>query len=246
MKNGIELIQGDCLEKMKGIPDKSIDMILCDLPYGTTACKWDSIIPLEQLWAEYNRIIKDKGAIILFSAQPFTTILINSNMKNYRYNWYWKKNNKTGFVFAKYQPMRCVEDICVFYKGMPTYNPQGLIKLDKPIKETGKKINIYNQATLDKPHVTEFTNYPVHVLEFKKEFGLHPTQKPVDLLEYLIKTYTNEGETVLDNCMGSGSTGEACINTNRRFIGIEKDKKYFEIARNRIKEVANKNNVALI
>lgn len=225
---------------MKNIPNKSVDMILCDLPYGTTDCKWDTIIDFDELWTEYKRIVKDNGAIVLFSAQPFTTALIHSNLKDYRYNWYWKKNNKTGFTFAKYQPMRCVEDICVFYKQAPTYIPQGLIKVKNPKvrqrNDSGKDM-IYKAGTLLKPYLQKYTNYPVHLLEFAKDVkSVHPTQKPVALLEYLIKTYTNEGETVLDNCMGSGSTGVACANTGRKFIGIELDKEYFKIAESRVYE----------
>lgn len=229
---------GDCLCLMDYIDDKSIDMILCDLPYGTTDCKWDSIIPFEPLWKQYKRIIKDNGAIVLFSAQPFTTKLISSNFKDYRYNWYWKKNNATGALFAKVQPMRCIEDICVFYKHKPTYNPQGLIQLKEPIVSIPHSNGeVYKEKK--NPSVQTHTGYPKHFLEFKNEVAgnknrLHPTQKPVALLEYLIKTYTNERETVLDNCMGSGSTGVACINTKRNFIGFELDKKYFDIARQRI------------
>ena len=229
----------DCLEGMKKIPDGSIDMILCDLPYGTTDCKWDTIIPFEPLWEQYNRIIKDNGAIVLFASQPFTTTLINSNLKHYRYNWYWKKNNITGGQFAKYQPLRCIEDICVFYKKMPTYNPQGIMKLDKPILKKVNK-NSFNfkgkNGTLQK-----YTNYPKHFIEFSKDTnGVHPTQKPVALLEYLIKTYTNEGDVVLDNCMGSGSTCVAAVNTNRHYIGFELDEKYFDIACKRLDEAEGK------
>lgn len=223
---------------MKGIPDKSIDLILCDLPYGTTACKWDSVIPFEPLWEQYNRIIKDNGAIVLFSAQPFTTKLINSNIKNYRYNWYWKKNNKTGGVFAKVQPMRCVEDICVFYKKKTTYNPQGLVSLEKSKINRPVISDVYGARK--KSSIQMYTGYPHHLLEFNTPVGKerqHPTQKPVELLEYLIKTYTDEGGVVLDNCMGSGSTCVACVNTNRRYIGFELDKKNFDISRKRIDEV---------
>lgn len=230
---------------MKDIPDNSVDMILCDLPYALTACAWDVAIPLKPLWEEYNRVVKNNGVIVLFAVQPFTSKLIWSNLKHYRYNWYWKKNNKTGGQFAKVQPMRCIEDICVFYKKKPTYNPQGLKKLEKPriIDSDKKKSNIYKWRGGAK--ITQkYTNYPTHLLEFENEAvsnknRLHPTQKPVKLLEYLIKTYTNEMETVLDNCMGSGSTGVACINTNRKFIGIELDKHYFEISEKRIKELKN-------
>lgn len=235
------LTNGDCLELMKDIPGKSIDMILCDLPYGTTACKWDNVIPFAPLWEQYKRVIKQNGAIVLFSVQPFTTKLIYSNLKNYKYNWYWKKNNVTCFALAKHQPMRCVEDICVFYEKQPTYNPQGLVKLDKPKTKhrNSRDDSVYGAGNLTKDYTQTYTNYPRHILEYANEAissknRLHPTQKPVALLEYLIKTYTNEGETVLDNCMGSGSTGVACANTNRGFIGIELDNNYFKIAKERI------------
>lgn len=222
---------------MGDLATESIDMILCDLPYGATDCEWDNIIPFPELWEQYKRIIKPTGAIVLFSIQPFTTKLIHSNLKDFRYCWYWKKNNKTGGQFAKVQPMRCIEDICVFYKQKPVYNPQGLIKLDKPIYSKVRACNTFDYR--GNGSIQRYKNYPCHLLEFAgagvgKEKRLHPTQKPVALLEYLIKTYTNEGETVLDNCMGSGSTGEACINTNRRFIGIEMDRNYFDIAHKRI------------
>lgn len=221
---------------MANIPNDTVDMIFCDLPYGTTDCKWDEIIPFVDLWKQYNRVIKDNGAIVLFSAQPFTTKLINSNFKDYRYSWYWKKNNKTGNLLAKFQPMRCVEDICVFYQNKPTYNPQGLKKLEKPLlKKQGKNTDIYGKRKNN--YYQHYTNYPSHFLEFKNnEKQFHPSQKPVELLEYLIRTYTNENETVLDNCMGSGSTGVASLNTGRKFIGIEKDEQYFKIAKKRIKE----------
>lgn len=219
-------------------------MILCDLPYQMTDCKWDKIIPFNELWEQYNRVIKENGAIVLFAAQPFTTKLINSNLKDFRYCWYWKKNNKTGFSYARYQPMRCIEDICVFYKKMPTYNPQGLKKVENPrIRKKGstERESMFKKGALAKEYQTKYTGYPVHILEFKNNLTskkrLHPTQKPVALLEYLIKTYTQEGEIVLDNCMGSGSTGEAALNTKRRFIGIEKDSYYFDIARERIEGV---------
>lgn len=234
------LIHGECIEEMKKLKDKSIDLILCDLPYGTTDCSWDNIIDFTLLWEQYHRIIKDNGAIVLFSAQPFTTKLINSNLKNYKYSWYWIKNKCTGFTFAKHQPMRKVEDINVFYKKKPLYVPQGLIKLDKPKlkKRKPKKQNsddIYKTSTLLKEHVIEYTNYPNNVLYFDKEIkNVHPTQKPNDLLEYLIKTYTREGDLILDNCMGSGSCGVAAAKNKRRFIGVELNKDYFEIAKDRI------------
>ena len=237
-----KLHQGDCLELMKSIPDGSIDMILCDLPYGTTECKWDSIIPLDKLWDQYMRIIKENGVVVLTSAQPFTTKLIESNIKHYKYNWYWVKNIVTGFCFAKYQPMRKVEDICVFYKKMPKYNPQGLVAIENPKPKVRKKMErndwIYRD-TLNGEFTPQWTNYPNNVLEFKSERGYHTTQKPVSLLEYLIRTYTDEGMVVLDNCMGSGTTGVACVNTNRRFIGMELDEKYFNIAKQRIEEAVS-------
>lgn len=244
-----ELYNDECIERMKHIKDKTIDMILCDLPYGTTDCKWDNIIPFDKMWEQYNRIIKDNGVIVLFSAQPFTTKLINSNIKKYRYSWYWIKNRVTGFAFAKHQPMRKVEDINVFYKKKPLYVPQGLKKLDKPKIKKRRSSNgndsIYNESTLLKEHTVEYTNYPNNVLFFDKETKtIHPTQKPVDLLEYLIKTYTKENYIVLDNCMGSGSTGVACANTNRRFIGIELDKNYFEKAKQRISIAYNTNKIS--
>lgn len=227
------LLQGDCLKLMRDMPDGSVDMILCDLPYGTTVCKWDTVIPFEPLWEQYNRVTKKNGAIVLFSAQPFTTRLIHSNIKDFRYCWYWKKNNATGSLLAKIQPMRCIEDICVFYKKMPLYNPQGLKKLDKLILNPPVQNNVWKNKK--NPSLQTHTGYPKHLLEFKGVGNnrVHPTQKPVPLLEYLIETYTNEGEVVLDNCMGSGSTGVACVNTGRRFIGMEQDKKYFEIAKQR-------------
>ena len=237
-----QLYNGNCIEIMENIHDESIDLILCDLPYGTTQCNWDSIIPFDKMWEQYNRIIKKNGAIVLFSAQPFTTKLIYSNIKNYRYSWYWIKNKVTGFAFAKHQPMRKVEDINVFYKTKPLYVPQGLVKLEKPkIKKRKNKITnedtIYKESSLLKEHLVEYTNYPNNLLFFDKESKtVHPTQKPIDLLKYLIKTYTNEHHTVLDNCMGSGSTGVACATTNRKFIGIELDNHYFEIAKQRIEK----------
>ena len=239
-----QLYKGDCLEVMQTIPAGTVDMILCDLPYQMTDCKWDKIIPFNELWEQYNRVIKENGAIVLFAAQPFTTKLIHSNIKDFRYCWYWKKNNKTGFSYARYQPMRCIEDICVFYKKMPTYNPQGLKKVENPrIRKKGSsdRESMFRKGALAKDYQTKYTGYPVHILEFKNNLTskkrLHPTQKPVALLEYLIKTYTQEGEIVLDNCMGSGSAGEAALNTKRRFIGIEKDSYYFDIARERIEGV---------
>lgn len=229
----MKLLCGDCLELMQDISDGSVDMILCDLPYGTTACKWDSVIPFEPLWAQYKRILKTNGAAMLFASQPFTTKLINSNFKDFRYCWYWKKANMTGGIFAKIQPMRCIEDIAVFYRKKPMYNPQGLRKLDGGKVNAASKSSVYGQKK--NPSVQLYTGYPHHLLEFRKDaHQLHPTQKPVALLEYLIRTYTVPGDVVMDNCMGSGSTGVACVNTGRDFIGMELEQKYFDIASERI------------
>lgn len=241
--NMVNLYKGNCLELMKNISDKSVDMILCDLPYGTTKCKWDIVIPFEELWEQYNRIIKDNGAIVLFGNEPFTSKLICSNLKGFKYRWDWNKKIPSGMSYAKYRPMQQTEDIAVFTKkGEKTkYIPQ-MIRREKPIKGGGMKESESASSIGYKPlkKTYEFKN-PITLLEFDKirKGSLHPTQKPVELLEYLIKTYTNENEIVLDNCMGSGSTGVACINTNRKFIGIEKDKNYFDIAEKRIKEAIN-------
>ena len=224
----------DCLEGMKRIPDKSIDMILCDLPYGTTACKWDTIIPFEPLWEQYERVIKDNGAIVLTASQPFTTMLINSNIKLFKYCWVWEKEQGVNFLMAKKQPLKVHEDICVFYKKQCIYNPQMTMGIPyisgkgDSGEVTGKVKKIQTKNT--------GTRYPKSIIRFNRERGLHPTQKPVSLFEYLIKTYTNEGDLVLDNCMGSGTTAIACINTNRNFIGFELDKHYCEIANERIQK----------
>lgn len=232
--HNIEVLQGDCLELMKDIPDGSIDMILCDLPYGTTACKWDTIIPFEPLWEQYKRIIKSRGAIILFSKQPFTSNLIMSNLKLFKYTLIWEKDNHDNPLMAKKRFLNITEDICVFYKKQCIYNPQGIIKINKITKQ-GRGESLSQKNKREREYLQEYTNYPKNILKFNRDLpNIHPTQKPVALLEYLIKTYTNEGETVLDNCMGSGSTGVACIHTNRKFIGIELDKKYFDIAKERI------------
>ena len=236
----IDLRQGDCLEVMKDIPDKSIDMILCDLPYGTTACKWDTVIPFEPLWEQYNRIIKDNGAIVLVGSEPFSSHLRLSNIKNYKYDWIWEKDNGTGFLNAKKMPLKKHENILVFYKKLPTYNPQMRTGF-KPYKcKQGRHST--NYGAYEQGHITESNGerYPIDIIEFKKDSGLHPTQKPVALLEYLIKTYTNEGDTVLDNCMGSGSTGIASKELNRNFIGIEIDEKYYKIACERINNTQEK------
>ena len=234
----IDLRQGDCLELMKDIPDKSIDMILCDLPYGTTQNKWDSVIPLDELWREYKRIIKDNGVIVLTSQGIFTAKLILSNEKWFKYKWVWEKSKATNFLNAKKQPLRKHEDICVFYNKQPKYNPQ--MTEGEPYDKGIRKNQLTGSYGEFNPvHVkSEGKRYPTDVVYFKTAESegkvYHSTQKPVELLEYLIKTYTIEGELVLDNCMGSGSTGVACLNTNRKFIGIELDENYFNIAKERI------------
>lgn len=238
----IELHNGDCLEIMKNIPDKSVDMILCDLPYGVTKMKWDCIIPYDNLWSEYNRIIKDNGNIVLFSSGLFTLSLIQSNIKNFRYKLIWKKNVPTGMSSAKYRPMKYYEEICVFGNSNGTYNP-----IMKERIGVGKECYNYDHYCGDNNHIQlekQKRRYdpdwvqPSDVLEFNvvpnRNGKLHPTQKPVDLCEWLIKTYSNEGDTILDNCMGSGSIGVACKNTNRNFIGIELDTNYFNIAQERL------------
>ena len=235
----MKLLHGDCLKLMKDIPSGSVDLVLCDPPYGTTDCSWDSVLPFDQLWAEYDRVLKPNGAAVLFAAQPFTTQLIGSNRKAFRYCWYWLKNQPSGFAYARYQPMRKVEDVCVFYRHYPTYNPQGLQEITHKKtrrKKTPPREGVYKMSTLLDEYTPRYTNYPKNVLQFNSERGYHPTQKPVPLLEYLVKTYTNEGDTVLDNCAGSGSTGVACVRTNRHFIGIEQNKVYFDVAQKRIEE----------
>lgn len=225
---------------MKNIPDKSIDMILCDLPYGTTRCKWDVVIPFDKLWEQYNRIIKDNGAIVLFGTEPFSSYLRLSNIKNYKYDWIWDKVKGTGFLNAKIQPMRNHELLSVFYKKQCLYNPQKTSghKNRKSYRSKNLQTDVYGNMKND--YTYESTErYPKSIQIFPaatQNSSLHPTQKPVALCEYMIKTYTNIGETVLDNCMGSGTTGVACINTNRNFIGIELNEKYYKIAENRINE----------
>lgn len=308
----IELIQGDCLEKMKDIPDKSVDAIICDLPYGTTACAWDVIIPFEPLWKQYERIIKDKGVIVLFGSEPFSSLLRLSNLDWYKYDWIWEKNNAGNFQLVNYQPLKIHETISIFYNDSPNMEFANImlenmkrlnlkqidiskLELSKngnitgwvtnklngtqlPTKEQWRKIcnlfdidDNYDQilSCIKKPtynlelsdveiiqsnkgkagnlghlsseqkrdyYIQSKTGYPKSILKFNREIGLHPTQKPLELIKYLIKTYTNETDLVLDNTMGSGTTGVACLETNRRFIGIEKDMKYFEIAKNRIED----------
>jgi site-specific DNA-methyltransferase (adenine-specific) len=258
--NDIILKHGDCLELMQEIPDKSIDMILCDLPYGTTACKWDTIIPFEPLWEQYKRIIKDNGAIVLTTSQPFTSALVMSNIKMFKCEWIYKKRCASNFAQAKYMPMKEHESVLIFGKNKTNYYPikekrQGSGKervkyaySDKSRHAIGDFVgNIKGKYNKENDSGNDEMRYPSSVQEFNNrasgDRGSHPTQKPLALFEYLIKTYTNEGNLVLDNCMGSGTTGVACKNLNRKFIGIEKDEKYFEIGRNRIdKTIEEKNN----
>lgn len=236
----MELLKGDCLELMKRIPDNSIDCVLTDPPYGTTACKWDTVIPFEPMWKEIKRITKDNGAICLFGSEPFSSALRMSNIKMFKYDWIWLKSRSTGHLDCKKKPMKCSELISVFYSKQPIYN-YSLTKLDKPIssyRKKGKTGSLLGKTVDMHGKFQTETGYPIQVIHFKNEHNvgkkIHPTQKPVALLEYLIKTYTLENETVLDFTMGSGSTGVACKNLNRNFIGIEQDEKYFNIAKERI------------
>jgi site-specific DNA-methyltransferase (adenine-specific) len=245
----IDLRQGDCLELMKDIPDKFIDMILCDLPYGTTTCKWDVVIPFEPLWEQYNRIIKDNGAILLFGSEPFSSKLRLSNLDNYKYDWIWEKTIASNFVLSQKQPLKKYENIMVFYKKQPTYNPQ--MESGKPYidrRNTGfRNVVVGNENNFKRTSiVNNGTRFPSCIQKFSNgnNKNVHPTQKPINLLEYLIKTYTNKNEIILDNCMGSGSSGVACVNTKRNFIGIEFDENYFNIAKERIEKAekeVNKN-----
>ena len=250
----ITLKKGDCLEVMKGIKSKSVDMILCDLPYGTTACKWDTIIPFEPLWEQYERVIKNNGAIVLTASQPFTTALIQSNIRNFKHMWYWNKETGGAFAVAKYRPLSIVEDICVFTKSGERVNYYPIMEDAKPenVRPANKgssvseAIPVASGVARSREGYDVKKRYPRNVLTYNgrsRELNslnrVHPTQKPVALFEYLIKTYSNEGETVLDNCMGSGSTGVAAINLNRNFIGYELDDEYFEIAKERIEKALN-------
>ena len=254
--DNIKLYFGDCIERMKEIPDDSVNLILCDLPYGTTKCKWDTIIDMNLLWEQYRRILKKPtGVVVLFGQQPFTSMLISSNYEWYKYNFIWKKNRTTQFLLANYRPMKCTEDIAVFspggaaaasrHKGNMTYNPQGLvpvnIKKKNSEKRIGKMLNQShhlgpnNKLIGDSEYTQKFTNYPSELIEFDVESDtIHETQKPIKLIEYLILTYSNENDIVLDNTMGSGTTGVGCVNTNRNFIGIELNDKYFKLSKSRI------------
>ena len=242
--NMLNLMQGDCLELMKTLPDASVDMVLCDLPYGTTACAWDSVIPFAPLWAQYERLCK--GAVVLTASQPFTTALAASNLHWFKYEWIWEKSSAGDCMNAKNKPMKKHENLLVFSQGTTAngsprrmlYNPQGLAPASK--KRSGTDYGITGGTfkiprPSHKPYTQTLTGYPTSILKFNNDAEkLHPTQKPVALMEYLIRTYTNEGDTVLDNCMGSGTTGIACLNTGRDFIGMEKDPEYFALAQKRI------------
>lgn len=228
----------DCIAGLTMLPDGCVDMVLTDLPYGTTEGHWDTLIPFDALWQQLNRVVKPNGAIVMTAAQPFTTKLINSNPKAFRYCWYWFKNQVTGFPFAKVQPLRCVEEVVVFYRKKPTYNPQGLVALEKPrrvpVKKMGKA-HVYRTGGLEKESVRRFTNYPRQVLTIPcQRDGLHPTQKPVALFEYLVRTYTEPGQLVLDCCMGSGTTAVACQNAGRDYVGFEIDEHFYNTATQRL------------
>lgn len=240
----LQLHNGDCLEVMKSIPDQSVDLILCDLPYGTTACAWDSVIPFDALWEQYRRVAKRNAAIVLTASQPFTSALGASNLPGLKYSWYWRKSRATGHMNAKKMPMKNVEDILVFYDRPPTYNPQGLVQCDRAVKNSASDMargvsidatSVVTGGITRAEYKQTATGYPRQVLDFASEGNtVHPTQKPVALMEYLVRTYTNPGDVVLDNCMGSGTTGVACVNTDRGFIGIERDPDYFKVAEQRI------------
>lgn len=242
------IYQMDCLEGMKLIPDKSIDMILCDLPYGTTDCSWDSVIPFDKLWEQYERLIKDDGAIVLFGSEPFSSMLRTSNLKLYKYDWKWDKIQGANFLNVKYQPLKNIEDIMVFSKARITngtrvpikYNPQGFIEDIKQKINTSNYEGTFGSSSVKKgkEFKTTGTGYPKCLIQFKKDKDkLHPTQKPVALCEYLINTYTNKNEIVLDNCMGSGTTAVASIMSNRKWIGFETEPKYIELANKRLEQI---------
>lgn len=253
-----KLYQGDCLEVMDGLISLGVkfDAIITDIPYGTTACKWDSVIPLDEMWEKLNKLIKLNRAIVLFGSEPFTSKLRISNIKNYKHEWYWNKNNSGNILCAKYMPLKVIENICIFSNGKCTYNPQMIKRTEKEEKEfiskrgknhTTKKSDMFSGIKSGAFIHTSNTKYkyPINLLNFNarsnecnNRIRVHPTQKPVALLEYLIKTYTNEGDLVLDFTMGSGSTGVACMNTNRRFVGIELDENYFNIAKDRIENIS--------
>ena len=238
----VRLFNGDCLEVLNTIPDSSVDLVLADLPYGTTACAWDAVIPFDLLWEQYRRVCRPGAAIVLTASQPFTTSLIASNMAMFKYCWVWVKNHVTGHLNAKKRPMKQTEDVVVFCAETPPYYPQGTTEVNKPAKNSdsdcrrgkGNKTSTVSGG-LQKEYIQTATGYPRNVLRIQSATKtVHPTQKPVELMEYLIRTYTTEGQTVLDNTMGSGTTGVACVNTGRNFIGIELDKRFFGMASSRI------------
>lgn len=237
-----ELMQGDCLKLMRDIPVSSVDLILCDLPYGTTDCKWDSTLPLDALWTQYSRILRKGGAVVLTASQPFTSRLVMSNPKMFKVEWIWEKNAGSNFGTVKWMPMKEHESVLVFANGTPTYNPimeqraaSGLARV-KTVVNYATSAEVYQNGALDgkASSLRPDLRYPRSIQKFNRERGLHPTQKPLALMEYLVRTYSNEGDTVLDNCMGSGTTGVACANTRRRFIGMELEAKYFDAASARI------------
>ena len=238
MLNLNSIYHGNCLDLMKEINNGSIDMILCDLPYGTTKAKWDIIIPFDKLWEQYTRILKENGVVVLTGTEPFSSMLRLSNLEWYKYDWVWNKKSPTGFLNAKKQPLRVTENISVFYKKQPTYNPQithGHPRKSNQGRKAGK-CELYNKV-LDTPRYDSTDRFPINLQTFsseKQKSHLHPTQKPVELFRYLIRTYTNKGDLVLDNCIGSGTTAIACLEEERNFIGIEKEQKYYDIALNRI------------
>jgi site-specific DNA-methyltransferase (adenine-specific) len=241
--SGSTFVNADCFDVFPFIADKSIDAIICDLPYGTTACKWDSVLPFDKLWKEYERVIKDNGVIVLFGAEPFSSLLRWSNLKMYKYDWYWNKSRPIGFLNVKKMPLKNIECISIFYKKQPIYNPQDVIEINK-VKmndnckngNNGTGLSGHNGGKMKGSYIQKYTNYPLQTLFFNSERGLHETQKPLALLEYLVKTYTNEGDMVLDNTMGSGTTNLACIKLNRKSIGIEKEKQYYDVAVRRASE----------
>lgn len=242
-----DLHHGDCLELMKSLPDQCVDLVLCDLPYGTTACAWDAVIPFDALWEQYRRVTKPNAAVVLTASQPFTSALVMSNVAEFKHEWIWKKNAGSNFGAVKFQPMKEHESVLVFGAGVVRYNPQkeerseaGKKAVKHPIRSnTTAKDGVYGRVPAGPTAwLRDELRYPSSVQPFNRERGHHPTQKPVALMEYLIRTYTNEGDTVLDNTMGSGTTGVACVNTGRRFIGMERDPQYFEIAQRRVYETA--------
>lgn len=247
---------GDCLEVMKRIPDKSVDMVLTDPPYGTTACKWDSVIPFEPMWEQLKRVTKDNGAIVLFGNEPFSTMLRASNISWYKYEWYWRKERGTNFLNFQYQPAKVVENIMVFGNLATSYSKKGTLKYYPQMEEgkaykqrqggVGESVGRDESTRQNKKNIITVNNgtrFPNNILDYTNEKGAHPTQKPVPLMEYLIKTYTQEGETVLDFTIGSGTTAVACVNLNRHFIGIEKEPTYYEIAKRRVEGAKRQGNL---